>query len=619
MKKLLSILAASSLIITMPLAVVSCKKPDVAERFDYSNLINTFVAETIVIFQTEIYEAFKPWNNISEKQLPETMTLEEIIAHEDDFNDHSSIYYKKVSNEIYKIINIGEINKSINKEITSNINYQPILIDKASPLKNGITIENISPVVKGKNCTLNIEMSADIFYKDSNGNNDFQKTTTFAFINIFESPDILGAAKLIGDRYNDIINGTQANDYSFIGDKGDLDNTAEDLQKNSDVLSFVSKKIAAISTEDISSSLNPSIVYNETKVNVNKTSFSDAGRFESIFGNQNASITPFTQYKTALKALSGDRASEELFLSNIKTNNPEKSWLFSHVSAFNDQYTENAVAASKRDPSIALAINPYNLDYNFANDGSAIKWALERQGSKFALNMENDKKTIALFGVDVSGAAYYLEGQKYDLPEQKIVYRQVTSYSSTSDLYKKFIDDAYQYQKAFVGLKGRALDENPQYQHFYLKKIEGIFSWELYKELNWEQYGEDLMAANPEANEYSKDLQFTSMFTNKYILTGAGEDTPEAKQPNKVYFKIPVYPNPKEECVFLMSNKKNGYMDGFVLKSYLFSSGAKNQFKPSFSFRSEFDFLYDSKYSYISNDSQRYLHLWNERSMFKLI
>ncbi|AXK51744.1 hypothetical protein [Spiroplasma alleghenense] len=619
MKKLLSILAASSLIITMPLGVVSCKKPDVAERFDYSNLINKFVAETIVIFQTEIYEAFKPWNNISEKQLPDTITLEEIIDHEDDFSDHSSIYYKKVSNEIYKIINIGEINKTINKEITSNVNYQPILIDKASPLKNGITIENISPVVKGKNCTLNIEISTDIFYKDSNGNNDFQKTTTFAFINIFESPDILGAAKLIGDRYNDIINGTQANDYSFISNKGDLDNTAEDLQKNSDVLSFVSKKIAAISTEDISSSLNPSVVYNETKVNVNKTSFSDAGRFESIFGNQNASITPFEQYKTALKALSGDRSSEELFLSNIKTNNPEKSWLFSNVSAFNDQYTENAVAASKRDPSIALAVNPYNLDYNFASDGSAIKWALERQGSKFALNMENDRKTIALFGVDVSGAAYYLEGQKYDLPEQKIVYRQVTSYSSTSDLYKKFIDDAYQYQKAFVGLKGRALDENPLYQHFYLKKMEDLAFWDTYKELNWELYAERLMSANPEADKYSKDLQFISMFTNRYITSATGVDTPEAKQPNRTYFKIPEASTIDKDCVFLMSDTKYGYMDGFVLKSYLFSSGAKSHFKPSFSFRNEYDFIYDSKYSYITNQSERSLYFYDHNSMFYLI
>ncbi|WP_338971962.1 hypothetical protein [Spiroplasma endosymbiont of Panorpa germanica] len=580
MKKLFSILAASSLLVSAPLTVISCKKVEVVETIDYNYLINDFVDQTAIIFQSQIYEAFIPWNWMSDKNLPQSLSMDEIRENADDLEDQSSSFYKKVSNLIYSIIPSNEINKNLAENLASDIKYSPIVIDKGTPLKNGIRIKSLRGESKGRNFTLFIEMSTDIFYLDSSGLRTSQNVETFTSINILEVPNVLEAGKKINERFNDILYGVNhANEYSFESDKGNLENTSNRLEKEGIVSKEVTGLINKIDLQtEIDQILNPEMVVNNLQTKLNQNTVLDASRFatKSIRDSFPNSDQEIDHFRWVMKGMSGNKALQEEYFNEINNDTFQKSALFTdwNVANENDKYEEELLKAVEQDPTISKSINPYNLEYNY--DNSTLKSALTSYRSLFKLDMRSDKRTIALFGANITGVGFKLDNEYYDLPNGMVCYRQKTTFSSTKELYDAYMEAAYYYQRNLFGLEGKSISEDREevlYTKYYLELPLSIPQFQASTEQVFtDEISNQILTKNENANYYAEKFDLTSKWVVPGTLVG----------PDRFLYsgytrqlQLLVAPNIRWNC--------------FQVETYFFSSGLKQQNKPKF-------FIYNAQY-----------------------
>ncbi|WP_338971959.1 hypothetical protein [Spiroplasma endosymbiont of Panorpa germanica] len=574
MKKLFSILATSSLVVSAPLTVISCKKEEITETIDYNYLINEFVAETAIIFQSQIYESFIPWNWMSDKNLPPSLSMDEIRENADDLEDQSSSFYKKVSNLIYSIIPSNEINKNLSENLASDIKYSPIVIDKGTPLKNGIKIKSLQGESKGRNFTLFIEISTDIFYLDSSGLRTSQNIETFTSINILEVPNVLEAGKKINERFNDILYGADhANEYSFESDKGNLENTSNRLEKEGIVSKEVMGLINKIDLQTgIDKILNPEMVVNNLKTKVNPNTVLDASRFatksrrDALLGDIDDEIE---HYRWVMKGMSGNKALQEEYFNEINSDTFRKSALFTdwNVANENDKYEEELLKAVEQDPSISKSINPYNLEYNY--DNSALKSALTSYRSLFELEMRSDKRTIALFGANITEVGFKLDDEYYDLPNGMVCYRQKTTFSTTKDLYNAYMEAAYYYQRNLFGLEGKSISEDREevlYTQYYLElPLSSPQFWVSTEQVFTDEISNQILTGNENANYYAEKFDLTSKWVAPGMLFG----------PDRF-----LYSRYTQQLQLLVA--PNTRWNFFWVETYFFSSGLKRQNKPKF-------------------------------------
>ncbi|WP_338971723.1 hypothetical protein [Spiroplasma endosymbiont of Panorpa germanica] len=146
--------------------VVCCAKKEAKLDFDHQ-VVNEFIAEVTAIFQTAIAESFKQYEWVSEDAAvhPLYLTIKVFENHGEDLKDRNSNVFKKVSTPIYENISGEKIASSIVQEVTTNINYNGIVLDSSNPLRDGIQVESIDAVPKEKNITLAIGFTSLVYYK----------------------------------------------------------------------------------------------------------------------------------------------------------------------------------------------------------------------------------------------------------------------------------------------------------------------------------------------------------------------------------------------------------------------------------------------------------------------
>ncbi|AXK51739.1 hypothetical protein [Spiroplasma alleghenense] len=570
MKKLLSILAVASLTAVSPLSVVSCKKEtkeEIIDEFDYIKLFNNFIADVTTIYEATIFESFMPYSWITKDELPSGITINDLLINKDQLKNPQSDFFKKVSKEIYKIVPVNQVNRNLIRDVSNNINYSPILIDNETPLKNGINVDSIDVYEKGDNLTLGVKLSAAVYFKDEAGNKTQQQIFTITSINIFAERDAAQAAKEISEIYFQTLNGTYANDYSFESDSGDLEKTIDELNKKQSIVTDAQAKVDAMDLKDVDMRLKPSVSSSGVKIAVNSGITTDSSSY--------ASFSNLGQYSdrglTVNKSLAGNETSYELYMRNIK-NESTGDWLTPVLGT--DADTLEMVAAAEADSKMSLSINQYNLNHNLKENVS-FQTMIESQNSKFKIDFEKDKKSIALFGIKVSGATFFLTDknnveQEYDLPTQTIFYKQNTTYDNTKSLYEDFIESAFNYQKAFLGLEGTVINEEQiDRQAYYISLPESYKSNISYGSLTYFRYLSEIIAtSNQEANSLE----------NKFNMTTALVGIEDNKVP-KFYMMI----SSKPDDLHLL-NGYNEKTNQNVLKTYFFSSGLTNKNKFSYYF-----------------------------------
>ncbi|AXK51738.1 lipoprotein [Spiroplasma alleghenense] len=573
MKKILSILGSLSLIIVAPLNVIACKTeelPEPPKDYDFAKTLNDFVDSVTSIFKTSIYQAFSPYAWINEEDLPNGLTIQELLNNEANLKDHKSDFYKSVSEEIFKIIPVADIHSEITRSVVNKINYSSVIVDNSTPLKNGIYIDSIDLYRKGENLTVGIAIGTDIFYLDKTGVKGQRPVTTIVSINIFKKEELVQEALDINEAFLKVFNDTDANNFEFISSKGNLENTKLRLENSMEVESDLKSKVINIDKTGT----------NVTALNaigltwkVDSSTIADASRFEtkSERGDTLAGIATVNHART------GSAEDQEFYFRQIK-DDINGQWLYPIINE-DDEFIEEMSYAISKDKTISKSINQYNLAYNISENDS-IRNIVEAQNSKFAIDYEKDKLAIALFGISFKGTTFTLDGQEYEFPEQTVFYRQKTSFSSTKELYEQFVTDAFNYQAELLGMVGRDLREEKDITRpfYHLEsdfKYPGGFSG-FNKMIKTEDRIESVLTANKKANQYSEGLELTSVIVNKDT-----NSKPEYFSSRTDY--TGGY-NPTETMRLFFHNGYNSRIDYISFKTYFFSSAINNPNKVSYCF-----------------------------------
>ncbi|WP_338972176.1 hypothetical protein [Spiroplasma endosymbiont of Panorpa germanica] len=463
MKKLLSVLAASSMMVVAPLNVISCKKEEkdlVIDEFDFAKLFNQYIADVSTVYENEIFESFLKYSWITTEELESTgISLNELIQNQDDLKNPKSNLYLKISKEIYNIMPVNQVNRKLASTVTNNVNYSPILVDTDTPLKNGINIESMTLHEKGDNLTLAVKLTSDVFYKDPFGNRSYQQIFTMVSINVFAKPDEAKAAKKVSDIFFKTFNGENSNQYEFLSDSGNLSLTESEINKDNKKLQSIKDEIDNMDISSVDFRFNPKMVTSGVTLQSNSSATTDSSSFKS---ESNLGID--SQRGILLNsALSGHKIDEDKFLRMIQDENLD--WMKQIIGSgeWNDKMLEAAVT----DPKMSKAINQYNLSQNIENN-NVFQSILSSQSSEFAIDLERDKLVIAVFGVKINKVKFELSNQLYDLPTQTIFYRQKTKYLDTSSLYKDFMEAAFRFQQEFMGLKGSEPDPDINSQTYFI-------------------------------------------------------------------------------------------------------------------------------------------------------
>ncbi|AXK51759.1 lipoprotein [Spiroplasma alleghenense] len=565
MKKLLSILGASTMVISAPLSVVSCKKQKVTtgDEFDYVELLNQFLAEITLIFEKQIQKSFSEYIWINQDQLPEDMTIESIRAanENNDFQNHESDFYQKMLSSIRPIIPVEQINQEINESIVNDVNYNPILIDKSTPLKNGVEIQEISFIDKTKAVTIGVKFSALVFYKDARGEKTSQTITTRVSFNIFEDSETAITAKEIDDAYIELINKDLANQWTFFSDSGNLENTSASIGNGEFITEQFSKELEVLNEIN----KNVSVIFDDLKMVVNNNMIVNSARFEPAFNQERKD----ERWKTLYKAFFNDSSAEKEFLENILNNG---DWVEPKNLILKDKdkkkWDENAKKSyelyTKKDNNSSTYINQYNLAYNLS-ENKQINKVIQSQNSDFYLDLKEDFNSIALFGINVNNLKFKIEIDNFDFSSQTIIARQKTTKKNTMELYNDFMTQAYNFQKSFINLQ-----ETPNFQVKKTCFLKVPKEWDLDSMRNKRilynyELDQQLVLANTISNSFNKDLEFsTSIFHNQY-------------NSKKDKYSKYIWINDKNDLFFL-DNDPFGReaMNKIIFTTYYFSDSANN-------------------------------------------
>ncbi|AHI53964.1 hypothetical protein SSABA_v1c05600 [Spiroplasma sabaudiense Ar-1343] len=506
MKKLLSILAVSSMIVSVPLNTIACgrNKDRVVDDYDFERQKQLMIEAVNDIFQQNLKNDFDKFFFIKKENNPFEYDYEEFVEKLDDFNNPESDYYQNIKSAIENLVNWKSIENEVQSDVVANVNYKQLLIDNQSPIKNGYEIEKIDFTHKkeAEAVTIQFQISSDVYFLDRIGSQDFETISFTSQMSIFEEVDVAEVFQEIQTEYKKQINSEEvANSFKVLSDKGDLAQTANQISEDETIKSQIS------------------LILNQIVADTNRDKFKFVGENFKVRANQNKSTdssiahsSPNFSWRwkdepiTTLKgALLGDEEMENLLLEDIKSKDSE---FFTKREREEIKNIDQLIAEHE---GMALGINSYNLDYNLRKNN--LDRPIKNQGSKFAFKPENEEKTIALFRVDFLDLQISYKDDNFELPEMSAIVKQETTKNNTSELEGQFWEDAYFFTKSFYNFDGTSSEEsNPDFI-YYLNKPE---NWDelVDKQLPMDDYLQDLIdAANSEALERLNNLGLSLVFS----------------------------------------------------------------------------------------------------------
>ncbi|AXK51732.1 lipoprotein [Spiroplasma alleghenense] len=559
MKKLLSILGAATLVVSAPLSVISCKEKggQLVNDFDYSRVMREFVDNVTSVFKGEISNKFNRYQFFNEEDLPSGLDNKTIIAHKDEFEKREGKVYDQVVNLISDLIPRDEIDKTIKSEILTNVNYNPVLLDKSTPLKDGIWIDEIDLNPQTVALTLSTKISSNIYLRGKNDEKILEPISTFVTINIFSEKEKEELAKKFDAEYTNLLNIKLANKIEIISNSGNLDKTAAGLSTNLELKKYLKDEIKKLQTSEIEIQDN-NITLKAAK---NGTIDAGTGMYKNMFDKYEGE-----PYQTFLKSVQGEEDAEKILLENITGN--DAKWL--EVKQFTHDENAQAVEDVEKGLPIAKGLNQYALIYK-ARTETIFERLVRISKSTFKIDAIKDTQTIAVFATELSGLKFRMYESDFAIAPKDIFVRQKITEDNTLDYFNKFMAAAWNFQKAFLG----AAPDSDGDVIFNLQTPE---TWKkedfLGKTFTSETFPyEELLKANPEATKadtgfnFSQEIGYNDGLVNEY------------KREKLVYVS-------KNADLFFYSNSSTGFIiwNSSVLITSLFPDVIGNGRQPNLQF-----------------------------------
>ncbi|AXK51752.1 hypothetical protein [Spiroplasma alleghenense] len=507
MKKLLTILAASTMVISAPLSVVACKKTktDIDNEFDYQALQQELRNSVQQIFDSNLKSDFDDYFFVDKKggangvEYPfgEKNDIEWFRSNQEEISKLNSPESKEVQESINKIINWNKVEDEINSLILTNINYKPILVSGKSPLKDGYYIQSleVEEDLENKDIKVIISIGANFYYL-----NERQETQNDTLNNFKTSITILKELsaddlnKVKKDYQNALNTKENANSFVYKSDKGNLENNAQsinDKEEGKEIYSQIELILDTIDTNNGKIKFNNDFLINTNRDDIIKGSVSQTSSNwyweNGNFGNNEPS-------QTLKLALDGDAKAEDKFIKECSKNG--STWLRNSVK----MHVKNIEELSAQYNDFAEVFNSFNLNSNLEN--TTFKKSLKNSNFKLELEDESDERNyIALFRANIEGIYFEYSGKKYELPTEQIVIKQLP-FTNTIELYKKFIQNSFNFQKQMLGFNDDLIQENNPNYFFYLNKPNAWKTIEPTTPISATEGLEQLLEANPEATKY---------------------------------------------------------------------------------------------------------------------
>ncbi|AXK51767.1 lipoprotein [Spiroplasma alleghenense] len=543
MKKLLTILAATSMVVSAPLSVIACKKkvnPNIGEEFDYQSLQKELKTTVQEIFNSSLKSDFDDYFFVSFKSggdngvdYPFGDRDEEWIKNnKENIENMESPESQEMQNYIKDLIHWNIVESEITNNVLSNVNYKPILVDGKTPLKEGYFIDSIKIEEKEEKGPLSvyIAIGANFYFLNSNQEIEVEN------LNLFKTSITILSSKLeaqdlneIKNIYKDTLNSVEnANSFEIKSDKGDLFSTAEAInQKTESNLVF----------QNLQSILNnaqwneePIDFNNDWKINTNTNNIIDASITypkNYVYWDPSADNPEPEAIKTLQSALKGDKQAEKDFIEELSSN--DSRWMKSRIN----DYIKNIKELESEFDDFSESLNSFNLEYmlliNYAFQGSL-------KNSNFKLEPRKQRNYIALFRSTIDDISFKYNGFNYELPKEQIVIKQLPECENTKVLYKKFITDSYNFQKEFFGFNDTKLQEDNTDWKFYLNKPEEMKDIEPMTLMDYEDSFDLLLKANQKAADWLEPLGLTTRVNRSAVYHNVGFEKMTFNQEDEIYF-----------------------------------------------------------------------------------
>ncbi|AHI54324.1 hypothetical protein SSABA_v1c09260 [Spiroplasma sabaudiense Ar-1343] len=474
MKKLLSILAATTMVVSAPLSVVACGDgtgDKVDPEWDFDKTKNEFTREVSRVYQNSLAKDYSDYfftnqQDIDKEKLFENISLTSLdkMVGSDSMKilTPGSSDFNKVASDLEKITNIDNLKKSADQEIVKNVNFKPMLIDGQNPFNNSkVEFSAISVIKMDKNAfSIQFKTESNFYYKDSTGDKVVDKVYYQSSITIFEERNTSEEMKLISKTLTEKINSTSyANSYNFESVDGRVDKNVEDMAKNSNV-----KNRFLAATDEVKKS-NADWSNYEFKTD-NLTIVGNVEDFNAAnFYGDSAYIKTFSD---EFRGKTGNSSSNSLdkFYDEISKSSLSQEYLKDFAKSWDDE----SVMTSKEQDFERPRLDPkfYNEGWTHAfnssptiNDLRVYKniidaspnFKINDSDSKLASNTDN--KLLGFYLVETSGI--YLEYKstitsttvKVEMPKNQIGVRQISPIDTKKVVENFFASQITTYREMF--------------------------------------------------------------------------------------------------------------------------------------------------------------------------
>ncbi|AHI53798.1 hypothetical protein SSABA_v1c03890 [Spiroplasma sabaudiense Ar-1343] len=468
MKKLLTILATSSLAVSAPLSVVACnnnKKPDTTDEFDFEVAKRDALSLISTITSSYLNTNLSKYYFIDEEDEPNLgfeflsfQNLDELIATNGGTGDvnisEGSEAYKGLSEDIQSIIEWNTISREVNTAISSDINLAGVLYEKQNPLQNFYDIRNakLSLLDEGA-IKLSYQISTPVTLRDQAFEKEITHIASNFEMNFIRIPDLATELSELSDKIQTELASSQfANKFEFISDSGDALKTAQFSQTNSNVGEVFNELLTNLPSIDNNLTTDVSQLTISSQYLANNVTDSTSGYIgtHEWSNDSDSRVTNIKDYFIRNK-ISSDELSKIIaanYSGYVKESQPKD---FPNTG----------------DTTSSIAMSVYRTLYSMSIS-ARFKNMLAQTGSQFEIdaNDNEEKRVVGVFGMKVNNLFVNYQNPNFPdktisfaLPENYVFSRQKTSFANTQDLFNDFIKVSLEFNKQLYNFE----DDNEDY------------------------------------------------------------------------------------------------------------------------------------------------------------
>ncbi|WP_338971953.1 hypothetical protein [Spiroplasma endosymbiont of Panorpa germanica] len=462
MKKLLSVLAATSLITFAPLSVVACQKdPSKIKNFDYEDILSKFLGITELVFQQNLAENFQPFFYLSVNnaqnfypsldfdKLWEFLGTKIENGQGYDFPENSP-EIEHFSKFVDQVIDLDQLNKDANQRITSNINFRTLLKNGKNPFTKSIEVKKVVATEKtsdesADNRILNFEstLTTTVEFLDATQNVSTRDINFEFSMTLFENEETADSFIRIGEDLERNLSNQYANEFGFESNSYNSLQISDNIEKLSN---FEDVLVNDIEQKVLFSNEN-------NRINGKDFKFEPKDIIQVVNSNHIVLAQQFTHNNDRPELSWKDdyyhriELIKDIMKNGGETLNDGAKEISRRNSLYNNAYISKDLKKylSSKDKVSSEVINSFNLwayyDYmtSLKNAVSERKISLDNGNST-----EKQRRVIGLYGTQIRDLKLtytnkYSEQITLKMPVQFIVNHQLTSFNNTQELYDEYV------------------------------------------------------------------------------------------------------------------------------------------------------------------------------------